>query len=301
LAVSGDSYFGTSGMIAANQISVNTSAIAIGYLAGKINQASNSVVINASGTAINGTTASSFYAAPIRNPSTLPTNILYYDSTNSEIVYGAAPSAPTNLVTNNGPNTFSGINTFTNGLAVSSGNVTLSGGLAVSNGLGTSGQVLTINGSVPSWSSITTSMTITNNNTNSTAWYPTFVSASGTTTSTFYTNTGDLTYTPSIGLLNSTSFNATSDYRIKKNVTNLDDSFSVDNLRPVTYFNKNAGKQDIGFIAHEIQEIFPYLVTGEKDGEQMQSLNYLGLIGVLTKEIKELKKRVSILENKPAV
>ena len=238
LAVSGDSYFGTSGMIAANQLSVNTSAIAIGYLAGKINQATNSVVINASGTAINGTTASSFYAAPIRNPTTLPTNILYYDSANSEIVYGEAP---------------------------------------------------------------TTSMTITNNNTTATPWYPTFVSASGTTTSTFYTNTGALTYTPSTGQLNSTSFNATSDYRIKENVTNLDDSFSVDNLRPVTYFNKNAGKQDIGFIAHEIQEIFPYLVTGEKDGEQMQSLNYLGLIGVLTKEIKELKKRVSALENKPTV
>jgi len=30
----------------------------------------------------------------------------------------------------------------------------------------------------------------------------------------------------------------------------------------------------------------------------MQSLNYIGLIGVLVKEIQELKKRVSILENK---
>jgi hypothetical protein len=103
------------------------------------------------------------------------------------------------------------------------------------------------------------------------------------------------------GTIEATSFTASSDYRIKENVTNLDDSFSVDNLRPVTYFNKNAKKQDIGFIAHEIQEIFPYLVAGEKDGEQMQSLNYLGLIGVLTKEIKELKKRVSFLENKQDV
>jgi len=39
-------------------------------------------------------------------------------------------------------------------------------------------------------------------------------------------------------------------------------------------------------------------VSGEKDGEQMQSLNYIGLIGVLVKEIQELKKRVQILENK---
>jgi len=266
----------------------------------------NNIILNATGNLFKTTTnPSSFYAAPIRNPSTLPTNILYYDSTNSEIVYGAAPSAPTNLVTNNDTNTisanntFSGTNTFTNGLAVSSGNVTLSGGLAVSGTLGTNGQYLQTTGTGVSWSSIpTTSMNI-NTSTLASTFYPTFVSGTGTT-NTFSTNTA-LTYTPSTGQLNSTTFNATSDYRIKENVTNLDDSFSVDNLRPVTYFNKSAGKQDIGFIAHEIQEIFPYLVTGEKDGEQMQSLNYLGLIGILTKEIKELKKRVSILENKPAV
>jgi hypothetical protein len=40
------------------------------------------------------------------------------------------------------------------------------------------------------------------------------------------------------------------------------------------------------------------LVNGEKDGEATQSLNYMGLIGILTKEIQELKKRVKELENK---
>jgi len=94
------------------------------------------------------------------------------------------------------------------------------------------------------------------------------------------------------------SFNSSSDYRIKEDVTELNDEFNVDKLRPVTYTNKNTKKQDIGFIAHEIQEEFPYLVSGEKDGEKMQSLNYIGLIGILVKEIQELKKRVYILENK---
>jgi hypothetical protein len=94
------------------------------------------------------------------------------------------------------------------------------------------------------------------------------------------------------------SFNSGSDYRIKKDVTTLNDAFNVDKLRPVTYTNKNTKKQDIGFIAHEVQEEFPYLVSGEKDGEEMQSLNYIGLIGVLVKEIQELKKRVHVLENK---
>jgi hypothetical protein len=37
-------------------------------------------------------------------------------------------------------------------------------------------------------------------------------------------------------------------------------------------------------------------VSGVKDGENLQSINYIGLIGVLTKEIQALKKRVSKLE-----
>ena len=49
----------------------------------------------------------------------------------------------------------------------------------------------------------------------------------------------------------------------------------------------------MGFIAHEIQELYPFLVNGQKDGEQTQSLNYIGLIGILTKEIQDLKRRLT--------
>jgi hypothetical protein len=129
-------------------------------------------------------------------------------------------------------------------------------------------------------------------------YYPIFTTTTSGSLSGVNTNSAKLTYVPSTGTLTSTIFNAASDYRIKDNITNLDETFSVDNLRPVTYFNKSAGKKDIGFIAHEVQEEFPYLVVGEKDGEQTQSLNYNGLIGVLVKEIQELKKRVKELENK---
>jgi hypothetical protein len=45
-----------------------------------------------------------------------------------------------------------------------------------------------------------------------------------------------------------------------------------------------------------LQEKFPFLVTGEKDGSENQSVNYTGLIGVLTKETQELKNRVKNLE-----
>jgi len=100
------------------------------------------------------------------------------------------------------------------------------------------------------------------------------------------------------GSVTASSFNTPSDYRIKDNVRIMDDSFLVDNLRPITYLNTKTGKQDIGLIAHEIQEVFPFLVQGEKDGESLQNVNYIGLIGVLIKEIQELKKRVNILEAK---
>ena len=100
------------------------------------------------------------------------------------------------------------------------------------------------------------------------------------------------------GQLYATSLHTTSDYRIKDNVVQLDNLFTVDNLNPVTYTNTRTLKQDVGFIAHELQEVYPFLVNGTKDGEQLQSVNYIGLIGILTKEIQELKERVKILEER---
>jgi len=73
----------------------------------------------------------------------------------------------------------------------------------------------------------------------------------------------------------------------------------VDGLKPIQYFNTRARKLDIGFLAHEVQEDFPYLVTGCKDGDDLQTLNYIGLVGVLVKEIQELKAKVAILEGRP--
>ena len=92
------------------------------------------------------------------------------------------------------------------------------------------------------------------------------------------------------------AYNISSDYRIKENAVKLDETFTVDNLRPVTYKNIKIGKQDIGLIAHELQEVYPFLVTGEKDGENLQSVNYNGIIGILIKEIQDLKKEIKIIK-----
>ena len=98
------------------------------------------------------------------------------------------------------------------------------------------------------------------------------------------------------GNVNATSYNTTSDYRIKENVKQLDEKFIIDKLNPVTYLNNNLGKQDIGLIAHELQDIYPELVNGEKDGNQLQSVNYTGLIPILIKEIQDLKKSMKSIK-----
>jgi hypothetical protein len=76
----------------------------------------------------------------------------------------------------------------------------------------------------------------------------------------------------------------------------LDSSYNIDLLKPIHYINTISNKEDMGFFAHEMQEIYPYLVDGIKDGDKTQSINYIGLIAVLVKEIQGLKKRVTDLE-----
>ena len=76
----------------------------------------------------------------------------------------------------------------------------------------------------------------------------------------------------------------------------LDNTFTVDNLNPVTYTLKGTNQPGLGVIAHELQEEYPFMVTGNKDGKEIQSVNYAYLIGILIKEIKDLKNTVSIMK-----
>ena len=105
--------------------------------------------------------------------------------------------------------------------------------------------------------------------------------------------TGDISGNSNLsvrGSVGASSYNATSDYRIKDNVRNLDEQDTISNLRPVKYFNNQTNKNDFGLIAHELQSEYPDLVCGEKDGAELQSVNYIGLISVLIKEVQELKR-----------
>jgi len=86
-----------------------------------------------------------------------------------------------------------------------------------------------------------------------------------------------------------------SDYRIKTNVQTLGAVHVLDNLRPVTYHQTQLARQDIGFLAHELQEYLPELVDGEKDGIQMQSIDYSGILPILINELQQLKSKIETI------
>ena len=98
-----------------------------------------------------------------------------------------------------------------------------------------------------------------------------------------------------IGVARTNTKITSSDYRLKTNVTDLDGSYTVDKLTPVQYDNILSNKHEFGLIAHELQEFYPDLVKGEKDGAEYQRVNYNGLIGVLVKEVQELNRRKEAL------
>ena len=87
---------------------------------------------------------------------------------------------------------------------------------------------------------------------------------------------------------------AHSDRRLKTDIQDLE---VRGELRPVKY--KKDGKESIGFIAQEVQELYPELVmTDESTEEKYLSLNYAQLTAVLYAELKALKKRIAELEQR---
>jgi hypothetical protein len=116
------------------------------------------------------------------------------------------------------------------------------------------------------------------------------------------------------------AYNTSSDYRLKENIVPMTGALDkVTQLKPVTYTWKLDGSDGQGFIAHELAEIVPDCVTGEKDavetytdedGNEQTRPKYQGvdtsfLVATLTAAIQEqqtiindLKARVTALEAK---
>jgi len=93
-----------------------------------------------------------------------------------------------------------------------------------------------------------------------------------------------------------TAYNTTSDYRLKTNVRpipNVLDTFMK--LNPCNFDFISNGFNIDGFIAHELQELLPYAVHGEKDGEDMQTVDYSKLTPLLVATVQEQQKQINLL------
>jgi hypothetical protein len=129
-----------------------------------------------------------------------------------------------------------------------------------------------------------TSYWVMDNNKN--IYYPNNTSVSGYSNSVIINN--DLVISSDCY---ATTFNTSSDYRIKKDEKDINlEEYNINNLKPKIYHNILSDNTDIGFIAHELQEELPFLVTGNKDDQEYQKINYTGLIGLLVKELQDHKK-----------
>lgn len=101
----------------------------------------------------------------------------------------------------------------------------------------------------------------------------------------------------------SVAFNTTSDYRLKEQVLPMECALDkIMAAKPVTYKWKSDGSDGEGFIAHELAEVVPLAVTGEKDAvdedgkPKHQQVDYSRLTPLLTKGIQELMERVQSLQ-----
>jgi hypothetical protein len=95
---------------------------------------------------------------------------------------------------------------------------------------------------------------------------------------------------------NSTQYVTSSDYRLKENIVPMTGALAkVSALKPVTYTWKEDGTSSQGFIAHELQEIVPEAVAGDKDALnedgsiKPQGIDTSFLVATLTAAIQELK------------
>ena len=107
---------------------------------------------------------------------------------------------------------------------------------------------------------------------------------------------------------NNIQFASLSDHRLKTNIEDLTGARDmVDRLRPITFHHIDDSDDDLlamGFIAHEVQEVYPLAVFGERDAvdpdtgkPRLQNMDSVKLIPMLVAAAKELRAEIQSLEN----
>lgn len=101
-----------------------------------------------------------------------------------------------------------------------------------------------------------------------------------------------------------TSYNTSSDYRLKENVCLVSDGIArLQQLKPSRFsFIADPDKTVDGFIAHEVQSVVPEAITGEKDAVDAdgnpiyQGIDQSKLVPLLTAALQEAVAKIESLE-----
>jgi hypothetical protein len=95
-----------------------------------------------------------------------------------------------------------------------------------------------------------------------------------------------------------TTFNTSSDQRLKENIVDADDAGSKIDAIQVRKFDWKAdgSHQDYGMVAQELQGVAPEAVSAPEDPEEMMGVDYSKLVPMMIKEIQSLRKEVAALK-----
>jgi hypothetical protein len=95
-----------------------------------------------------------------------------------------------------------------------------------------------------------------------------------------------------------TSYNTSSDARLKENIADAEDAGAKVDAIQVRQFDWKAdgSHQDYGMVAQELMTVAPEAVSGDPESDDMMGVDYSKLVPMLVKEIQSLRARVAQLE-----
>jgi len=99
------------------------------------------------------------------------------------------------------------------------------------------------------------------------------------------------------GSVKANAFLSYSSRRYKKNIVPIQDAINkIKNLQGVSFDWKSSGQKDIGFIAEDVGEIIPEIVSFEENGIDASSMDYPKLTALLVEAVKAQQDRIDKLE-----
>lgn len=142
-----------------------------------------------------------------------------------------------------------------------------------------------------------TGPSISNDTTTNATYYPVWATATTGSFSTAGVSSTKFTFNPSTGTASATVFSATSDERLKDEITIITDALAkIKQLRGINYKWKDSGLAGTGLSAQDVQQVVPEAVVIAPNGDL--SVAYGNLLGLLVEGMKDLAAQVEELKLK---